>query len=178
MRCIDEIVVASTAPGANGLIAYPYLNGSLQPHNELRNVARRLLRRGAGLDQGSTSSARSSRASPFMLRENMELIEQVNHLQVKEIRSLGGGSRKAPSGDRSRRTFQKSPHRRAGRAGVHLPRRRDSLAAVALGYYPERGRRRQRSGQPKSTDWRQPDATLAACCDSYVPTLLRSSTRV
>ena len=150
-------------PGANGLIAYPYLNGSLQPHNELRNV------------RAPSSSARGwtrkrqhflraiFEGVAFLLRENIELIEEVNHIEIKEIRSLGGGSKSAVwRADQGGR--HASPHRRARGVGMRVPRRRHPRGGRA-GVLPET-RKTAAEQANRVVDWKQPDASLAACYDA------------
>ena len=126
----DE-TVAQTAPGANGLIAYPYLNGSLQPH---QNSAVRGVFFGAGLDSTKAQFLRAIfEGVAFMLRENMELIERVNHIQVSEIRSLGGGAKsdvwRQIKADVSQKPITALVESECASLGVCI------LAAVALHYY-------------------------------------------
>jgi xylulokinase len=127
----DEIV-AATAPGANGLIAYPYLNGSLQPHN---NPNVRGVFFGAGLDSKKEHFLRAIfEGVAFMLRENMELIEEVNRISIGEIRTLGGGSKSAVwrqiKADVTQKPIAALAESECASLGVAI------LAAVALGYFP------------------------------------------
>lgn len=150
----DEIVFA-TPPGANGLIAYPYLNGSLQPHN---NPNVRGVFFGAGLDSKKEHFLRAIfEGVAFMLRENMELIEEVNHISVGEIRTLGGGSKSAVwrqiKADVTQKPIAALAESECASLGVAI------LAAVALGYFPsvEEAAR----GANAETDKSSPNADLA-----------------
>ena len=146
-------MVASTEPGANGLIAYPYLNGSLQPH---ANSAVRGVFFGAGLDSTKAHFLRAIfEGVACMLRENMELIEEVNRLQVSEIRSLGGGAKSAVwqqiKADVSKKPIGALAEPECSSLGVAI------LAAVALGYYESVETAAKLANAV--TDWRQPDET-------------------
>lgn len=155
---IDELV-ASTEPGANGLIAYPYLNGSLQPH---ANSAVRGVFFGAGLDSTKAHFLRAIfEGVACMFRENMELIEEVNHLQVGEIRSLGGGAKSAVwqqiKADVSKKPIGALAEPECASLGVAI------LSAVALGYYESAEAAAALANEV--TDWRQPDAAQFALYD-------------
>ncbi|MCE5188076.1 MAG: hypothetical protein LLF75_02665 [Eubacteriales bacterium] len=154
----DEIV-AQTEPGANGLIAYPYLNGSLQPHS---NSSVRGVFFGAGLDSTKAHFLRAIfEGVACMLRENMELIEEVNHISIGEIRSLGGGSRSAVwqqiKADVSRKPIGALAESECASLGAAI------LAAVALGFY---GSVEEAAESANAiTAWKQPDETLAPLYD-------------
>ena len=84
--------LASKAPASsNGLILIPYFTGLLQPDN---NPSARGVFFGVGLNTGRSEFLRSiMEGIGFMLKENIELIEQVQGCKAEEIRSLGGGAR-------------------------------------------------------------------------------------
>lgn len=87
---IDDIV-AGTKPGAGGLVALPYLTGSLQPHNDPN--ARGVFF-GVGLDTKKPQFLRAVFESvAFMLRENVELTEEMTGAAAGRILSLGGGAK-------------------------------------------------------------------------------------
>lgn len=151
----DEIV-ANTEPGANGLLAYPYLNGSLQPH---QNAAVRGVFFGAGLDSKKAHFLRAIfEGVAFMLRENMELIERVNRIRVREIRSLGGGSKSAVwqqiKANVTKKPIGALAESECASLGAAI------LAAVALGCYE--GVEEAARLANAVTSWRQPDASLEA----------------
>lgn len=84
---------AAVKPGCGGLIALPYLSGSLQPH---ANPNMRAVFFGAGLDTDRAAFARSVyEGVAYMLRENLELLSRSHHLHVRELYSLGGGAKSA-----------------------------------------------------------------------------------
>ena len=86
---IDEMV-ENVPRLSNGLVLVPYLTGVTQPDN---NPAARGVFFGVGLDTKRAHFLRSILESiAFMLRENVELIEAMG-VEIKEIRSLGGGSK-------------------------------------------------------------------------------------
>ncbi len=151
----DQIVEAAE-PGANGLIAYPYLNGSLQPHNDPNA---RAIFFGAGLDSKKQHFLRAIFESiAFLLRENVELVEQVNHIEIKEIRSLGGGSKsgiwRQIKADVTQRPIASLVESECTSLGAAI------LAAVALGYYPDAKTAAEQAN--RIVDWKQPDSSLAA----------------
>lgn len=83
-------LAATSAPGANGLLLIPYLNGILQPESkpEMRGVFF-----GLSLDTKKPQFIRAIfEGVGYMLRENLELIESMG-VKVHEIRSFGGGSK-------------------------------------------------------------------------------------
>ena len=85
-------LVQSCESGADGLIAVPYFNGMLQP--EVIPDARGIFF-GASLNTGKAHFVRAIfEGVGYMLRENLELLEQIG-VPVQEIRSFGGGSRSA-----------------------------------------------------------------------------------
>jgi len=87
---IDEIV-SKTQALSNGLILIPYLNGVLQPDN---NPSARGVFYGMALNTGRPEFLRAiMEGIGFMLKENIELIEQVQGRRASEIRSLGGGAK-------------------------------------------------------------------------------------
>jgi xylulokinase len=150
----DEIV-EQTEPGANGLIAYPYLSGSLQPHND---PAARGVFFGAGLDTKKAHFLRAIFESiAFLLRENIELIERVNGISVREIRSLGGGSKSAVwrqiKADVMQLPIGALAESECTSLGAAI------LAAVALGYYPDAA---SAASANRVVEWSRPDASLAA----------------
>ena len=147
---IDDLV-AGVEPGANGLIAYPYLNGSLQPH---ANAAVRGVFFGAGLDSTKAHFLRAIfEGVACMLRENMELIEEVNRLHVTEIRSLGGGAKSAVwqqiKADVSKKPIGALAEPECSSLGAAI------LSAVALGYYEDAETAARLANEV--TGWRQPD---------------------
>jgi xylulokinase len=154
----DEIV-AITKPGANGLIAYPYLSGSLQPH---KNSAVRGVFFGAGLDSKKAHFLRAIfEGIGFMLRENMELIEKVNDIQASEIRSLGGGSKSAVwmqiKADILKKPVGALAESECASLGVAI------LAAVALGYFESLETAAKLSNAV--IDWKEPNEELAPLYD-------------
>ena len=96
-----------------------------------------------------------------MLRENMELIEEVNRLEVREIRSLGGGAKSAVwqqiKADVSKKPIGALAEPECASLGVAI------LSAVALGYY-ESAESAARLANAV-TDWQQPDETQFALYD-------------
>lgn len=131
---LDDIVSAAE-PGSNGLLAYPYLNGSLQPHSD-PNV--RGVFFGMGLDTKKEHFIRAIfEGIAFLLRENLDLIEAVNGIHVNEIRSLGGGAKsevwRQIKADVVQRPIAALAESECASLGVAI------LAAVALGYYPDAG---------------------------------------
>lgn len=89
---LDELA-EQTPPGAGGLLALPYLTGSIQPCS---NPNARGVFFGIGLDTKKQHFLRAVYESvAFMLRENLELLTRVNHMPVTQIRSLGGGAKSA-----------------------------------------------------------------------------------
>ena len=89
---LDELA-EQTPPGAGGLLALPYLTGSIQPYS---NPNARGVFFGIGLDTKKQHFLRAVYESvAFMLRENLELLTRVNHMPVTQIRSLGGGAKSA-----------------------------------------------------------------------------------
>ena len=89
---LDELA-EQTPPGAGGLLALPYLTGSIQPCS---NPNARGVFFGIGLDTKKRHFLRAVYESvAFMLRENLELLMRVNHMQITQIRSLGGGAKSA-----------------------------------------------------------------------------------
>lgn len=154
----DEIVSRSE-PGANGLIAYPYLNGSLQPHNDpsVRGVFY-----GMGLDSKKEHFLRAIfEGIAFLLRENLELIEEVNQIHVNEIRSLGGGAKseiwRQIKADVAQRPIAALAESECASLGVAI------LSAVALGYYGSV--EAAASSANAITDRREPDHSLAGLYD-------------
>jgi xylulokinase len=130
--CIDDLV-AQASPLSNGLILVPYLTGVLQPDN---NSAARGVFFGIGLNTGKPEFLRAIfEGIAFMLKENVELIEQVQGCRITEIRSLGGGAKS--------RIWRKI---KADINGVAIAGMRENectalgaaiLAAQALGFYPD-----------------------------------------
>lgn len=154
----DEIV-EKTEPGANGLIAYPYLSGSLQPHND---PAVRGVFFGMGLDTKKAHFLRAIFESiAFLLRENIELVERVNGIQVREIRSLGGGSKSGVwrqiKADVMQLPIGALAESECTSLGAAI------LAAVALGYYPDAA---SAACANRIVEWKRPDASLAALYES------------
>ncbi|MEA4870940.1 Xylulose kinase [bioreactor metagenome] len=154
----DEIV-STTEPGANGLIAYPYLNGSLQPHQD---ASVRGIFFGMGLDSKKEHFLRAIfEGIACLLRENLELIEAVNHLRVGEIRSLGGGAKsdvwRQIKADVTQRPIALLAQSECASLGAAI------LAAVALGYYPDAASAAAKANAV--ADYKQPDLTLAPLYD-------------
>ena len=125
-------LVEGCAPGANGLVMIPYLNGILQPENipEMRGVFF-----GVSLDTKKPQFLRSIyEAVGFMLRENLELIESVG-VEIKEIRSFGGGSKsdiwQQIKSDITKKQISTMVETECTSLGAAM------LAAVALGLYPD-----------------------------------------
>jgi xylulokinase len=126
-------IVSGTEPGSNGLLAYPYLNGSLQPYS---NPNVRGVFFGMGLDTKKEHFLRAIfEGIAFLLRENLELIEAVNGIHVNEIRSLGGGAKsdiwRQIKADVAQRPIAALAESECASLGAAI------LAAVALGYYPD-----------------------------------------
>ena len=88
-QIIDE-EVESIPAGSGGLVALPYLTGSLQP---VQDSKARGIFFGFGLEHKRPHFLRAVFESvAFMLRENIELIEKAGRLHVSSIISLGGGA--------------------------------------------------------------------------------------
>jgi xylulokinase len=128
---IDDIV-SIAPPLSKGLILIPYLNGVLQPDN---NPSAKGVFFGAGLNTGRPEFLRSIlEGIGYMLKENIELIEQVQGCKSEEIRSLGGGSKSGiwrqikADINGVPIVYMKESECTALGAGI--------LAAVALGFYP------------------------------------------
>lgn len=129
---IDEIVSGVPAL-SRGLTLVPYLNGVLQPDN---NPGARGVFFGAGLDTGRPEFLRSIlEGIGYMLKENIELIEELTGIKANEIRSLGGGAKS--------RIWRQI---KADINGVPIAGMTESectalgagiLAAVALGIFPD-----------------------------------------
>jgi xylulokinase len=141
------------------LIAYPYLNGSLQPHNDpsVRGVFY-----GMRLDSKKEHFLRAIfEGIAFLLRENLELIEEVNQIHVSEIRSLGGGAKSAIwrqiKADGAQRPIAALAESECASLGVAI------LSAVALGYYGSV--EAAASSANAITDRKEPDETLAGLYD-------------
>ena len=126
--------LAAKAPvSSRGLLLIPYLNGVLQPDN---NPAAKGVFFGVGLNTGRPEFLRAiMEGIGFMLKENIELIEQVQGRRADEIRSLGGGANSA--------IWCKI---KADICGIPIARMKENectalgagiLAAVALGYFPD-----------------------------------------
>lgn len=159
----DEIV-SQTQPGANGLIAYPYLNGSLQPHQD---ASVRGVFFGMGLDSKKEHFLRAIfEGVACLLRENLELIEAVNHLSVSEIRSLGGGAKsevwRQIKADVTQRPIALLAESECASLGAAI------LAAVALGYYPDAATAAATANA--IIDRKQPDVSLAPLYDKLYET--------
>ena len=129
---IDE-EVENIAAGANGLIALPYLTGSLQP---VQDADARGIFFGFGLEHKRPHFLRAVFESvAFMLRENIELIEKAGKLKVNSIISLGGGA-SSPVWCRIKADTL--------RQTIHVPEVTEStscgaavLAAAAIGWYED-----------------------------------------
>ena len=150
---IDEI--ASKAPAlSKGLIMIPYLNGVLQPDN---NPSARGVFFGIELHTGRPEFLRSIlEGIGFLLKENIELIEQVQGRKVSEIRSLGGGAKsgiwrqiKADINNIPILGMEENECTALG-AGI--------LAATALGYYKDAAEAAEISN--KVTERSEPNAAL------------------
>ncbi|OGO81621.1 MAG: hypothetical protein A2Y21_06065 [Clostridiales bacterium GWC2_40_7] len=86
---LDELA-ESSPPLANGLILLPHFAGMLTPEI---NPAVKGVFFGVGLDTRKPHFIRAIlEGIAFMLKQNVELLEQMG-IEVKEIRSLGGGSK-------------------------------------------------------------------------------------
>ena len=124
-------IVSQVSASSKGLILIPYFTGVLQPDN---NPSAKGVFFGIGLDTGRPEFLRSIMESiGFMLKENVELIVQIQGSKAKEIRSLGGGAKsriwrqiKADINGVPIVSMMESECTALG-AGI--------LAAVALGYY-------------------------------------------
>lgn len=128
---LDDLA-ATCPPGAGGLLLIPYLNGILQPESkpEMRGVFF-----GVSLDTKKPQFIRAIfEGVGFMLRENLELIESMG-IQVKEIRSFGGGSNSVLwqqiKSDISWRKISTMRQAECASLGAAI------LAAVAIGIYPD-----------------------------------------
>ena len=128
---LDDLA-ATCPPGAGGLLLIPYLNGILQPESkpEMRGVFF-----GVSLDTKKPQFIRAIfEGVGFMLRENLELIESMG-IQVKEIRSFGGGSNSVLwqqiKSDISWRKISTMRQTECASLGAAI------LAAVAIGIYPD-----------------------------------------
>ncbi|HOE84075.1 MAG TPA: FGGY family carbohydrate kinase [Sphaerochaeta sp.] len=87
---IDRLVEAVN-PGSDDLILLPNFAGTTQPDD---NPAARGVFLGVSLATGRSHFARAIfEGVAFMLRENLELVEQVSGTTVHEIHSLGGGAK-------------------------------------------------------------------------------------
>jgi xylulokinase len=87
---LDEIV-EHVPPLSNGLVLLPYFTGVIQPDN---NPKARGVFFGVSLGTKKAHFIRSIYESvAFLLLENIELLEQIGGNSIREIRSLGGGSK-------------------------------------------------------------------------------------
>ena len=146
------------------MIAYPYLNGSLQPHQD---ASVRGVFFGMGLDSKKEHFLRAIfEGVACLLRENLELIEAVNHLRVSEIRSLGGGAKsevwRQIKADVTQRPIALLDESECASLGAAI------LAAVALGYYPDAATAAATANA--ITDRKQPDVSLAPLYDKLYET--------
>lgn len=88
-----DALAASSEPGSRGLLALPYLNGSIQPQLLPNNSG---VFYGMGLGHTRGDFVRCILESVgYMLRENIGLIEEKTGVPVTEVYSCGGGSRSA-----------------------------------------------------------------------------------
>jgi xylulokinase len=77
-------------PGSEGLVVFPYFSGMLTPVNDMTT---RGIFYGVSLNTRKQHFVRAIFESvAFMLRENIDILQQMN-IDVKQIHSLGGGSR-------------------------------------------------------------------------------------
>lgn len=151
--------VAAVPPLANGLLMVPYLTGTLQPDH---NPDARGIFYGVGLDTKRPQFQRAIfEAIAFMLRENVELIEKVEHIHADEIRVLGGGAKsrvwRQIKADVTQRAILSMREEECSSLGAAI------LAAVALGVYPDAS-----SAAEKANDIRErlePDKKLAGTYD-------------
>ena len=125
--------VEKVPPLSNGLLLVPYLTGTLQPDN---NPDARGVFYGVGLDMGRPHFQRAIfEAIAFMLRENVELIERVEHLKATEIRALGGGAKsriwRQIKADVNQTRIVSMCEEECSSLGAAI------LAAVAVGVFPD-----------------------------------------
>ena len=156
---LDEIV-AGVSPGAGGLTALPYLTGTLQPYN---NPKARGVFFGVGLDTKKPQFIRAIFESvAFLLRENVELVEQVNGVRVEQIRSQGGGSKsevwRRIKADVSGIPIGLLSETECASLGAAI------LAATAIGLYPSLEDAAARANGVSS--WIQPDSGLKPLYDA------------
>lgn len=125
-------MVEACAPGANGLLMIPYLNGILQPENDpdMRGIFY-----GISLDTKKPQFLRAIyEGVGYMLRENIELIESLG-IEVTEIRSFGGGSKsdvwQQIKSDISGKRISTMTETECASLGAAI------LASVALGIFPD-----------------------------------------
>jgi xylulokinase len=156
---VFDDIVSKTPAGSNGLIAIPYLTGTLQPHH---NPNARGVFFGAGMDTKMPQFLRAIFESiAFMLRENIEMIENVYHIKVQEIRSLGGGAKsdvwRQIKADVSGIPIAVLDESECTSLGAAI------LAAVAAGLYPDIMTAAKAANQV--ADVRQPDLATSALYD-------------
>jgi xylulokinase len=129
---IDDIV-SKTPALSNGLILVPYFNGVLQPDN---NPQAQGVFFGIKLNTGRPEFLRAIlEGIGFMLKENIELIDQIQGSKSNEIRSLGGGANSAIwrqiKADINGIPIASMAENECTALGAGI------LAAVALGCYPD-----------------------------------------
>lgn len=117
---------------SNGLILLPYLAGTIQPDN---NPLAKGVFFGVGLDTKRHHFIRAIfEAIAFMLRENIEFIENVNKTKITEIRSLGGGANSSVwlqiKADVNQKHILTMVENECTSLGAAI------LAAVAIGWFP------------------------------------------
>ena len=92
-------LVEAVNPGSDDLILLPNFAGTTQPDD---NPAARGVFLGVSLATGRSHFARAIfEGVAFMLRENLELVEQVSGTTVHEIHSLGGGAKSKTVADQA-----------------------------------------------------------------------------
>lgn len=122
---------ALAAPGCDGLVMLPHLQGAMAPES---NPKAKGVFYGFTLHHGKAHFARAiMEAIAFAIRRNLDALEGMG-IGVSEIRSLGGGSRSALWGqikaDVTRRPVYTMVNEEAGCLGAAM------LAGVAAGLYP------------------------------------------
>lgn len=152
--------VAQIPPLANGLMLIPYLTGTLQPDN---NPDARGIFYGVGLDTKRAHFQRAIfEAIAYMLRENVELIERVEHIHATEIRALGGGAKskvwRQIKADVNATRIVSMCEEECSSLGAAM------LAAVALGVYPNA--ETAASAGNRVAEGLEPNASLANAYDA------------
>ena len=132
---------ATIAPGAEGLVLIPHLQGAMAPES---NANARGAVVGLNLRHGRAHITRAILESiAFVVRRNVEVLEDLG-VDIPEIRSLGGGARsrlwKQIEADVTKRPVLTTRQPDAATLGAAI------LAGVGLGRYVERAGGRRRDG--------------------------------